>query len=197
MLSPRKAAVERSVRCNGALVRRLRHECDLRQKDLAALAGWSLRVIQKAEGSRCVDPSLLHNLSELFSTRGRQVTFDELRISNDDVVSRLLALWIDPETFDDPKHAVFASTPKCRIRGQSGELLIPELGKESSFLSFRDRVFSKMTRSAETSFDPIITWNETKGETIIYGEDSLTCVTSGRTVVLVSPSAQNQPPMSA
>ncbi len=165
-------------------MRRLRHACDLRQNDLASLVGWSKRVIQKAEGSRCVDPSLLHNLAELFSSKVRPVTFDELRVSNDDVVSTFLALWMNPDMQDDPKHSVFASGAKLRIRGQIGLSLTLDAEQESSFLNFRDRVFSKMTRSEEASFNPIVTWNEARTETIIYGDDLLTILSSGKMAVL-------------
>ena len=70
----------RSVRANGSSIRRFRLERGWTQKELGRLAGYSPRLIRKAEGCGLLDLETVRNIAEAFSHSGGMVTLQDLTL---------------------------------------------------------------------------------------------------------------------
>ncbi|MAT67917.1 MAG: hypothetical protein CMJ58_00155 [Planctomycetaceae bacterium] len=68
----------RSVRCNGDALRRLRTRRHWTQPELASLAGFTTRLIAKAEAGGALSPSTLEVLAETLSTAQHPVFPEDL-----------------------------------------------------------------------------------------------------------------------
>lgn len=75
---PHRDPSSRSTPCNGKLISRLRKELGWTQSDLAQRAGFTERLIVKAESSQPIAASTLKILSETFQESGQSVTLREL-----------------------------------------------------------------------------------------------------------------------
>lgn len=64
----------RSQLCNGPLIAKLRRQAGWTQKDLAAKAGFAVRVIVKAEAGQSVAPSSVHIIAEALTEGGVPTT---------------------------------------------------------------------------------------------------------------------------
>ncbi len=81
----------RSVRTNGNSVRRFRLERGWTQKKLANLAGYSPRLIRKAESCGLLDLETVRNIAEAFSSSGNIVTLQHLTLD----LRSIAAEWMD------------------------------------------------------------------------------------------------------
>jgi transcriptional regulator with XRE-family HTH domain len=73
-----ESTVNRSVPCNGKLISQLRRKLGWTQNDLARKAGFTERLIVKAEGSQKIAVSTLHIISETFCEAGATVSAADL-----------------------------------------------------------------------------------------------------------------------
>lgn len=68
----------RSFACNGRLVRSLREKNGLRQVDLAEIAGYSVRLIGKAEAGKSLSKATIEILAEALSSVGSRIAPHQL-----------------------------------------------------------------------------------------------------------------------
>ena len=71
-------ANRRSFACNGRLMRSIRERRGLRQFDLAQMAGFSVRLIGKAEAGQPLSMETIDVLAEALSSEERRITAADL-----------------------------------------------------------------------------------------------------------------------
>lgn len=72
----------RSVRINGSLLRKLRLDRGWTQEDLARAAGYSMRLIRKAESSARIDIETLRNISQAIGGEADATSLQKLTLDN-------------------------------------------------------------------------------------------------------------------
>lgn len=82
----------RSCQCNGEFVRYCRRSRGWTQEDLARAAGYSVRVIAKAEASGSIHPDTIEDIAHVLSTPEVTVHPEDLSSSPESVVLRLLSV---------------------------------------------------------------------------------------------------------
>ena len=131
-----------TVPVNGQRLQTLRQSAGLTQEELAEKAGYSDRLIRKAEASGPLRKSTIADLAEALSTTLQKVTFDDLVFSRD-LIARDIAAFIlngslsPPDALNDLLHPRFV----IRVAGQ--DLGIPFAGVmkgAGACESFRDQL---------------------------------------------------------
>ena len=79
-MSEYPSPVGRSMPCNGKLISQLRKAIGWTQGDLARRAGFTERLIVKAEASQSIAPSTLSIIAEALTEGGAAVVLQELSV---------------------------------------------------------------------------------------------------------------------
>jgi transcriptional regulator with XRE-family HTH domain len=131
-----------TVPVNGQRLQTLRQSAGLTQEELAEKAGYSDRLIRKAEASGPLRKSTIADLADALSTTAQKVTSDDLVFSHE-LIARDIAAFIlngslsPPDVLSDLLHPRFV----LRVAGQ--DLGIPFAGVikgASACESFRDQL---------------------------------------------------------
>lgn len=88
----------RSIRTNGNSIRRFRLDRGWTQQQLAKLAGYSPRLIRKAESCGPLDLETVRNIAEAFSSSGSIVTLQHLTLD----IRAIAVQWMDALNRDGP-----------------------------------------------------------------------------------------------
>lgn len=95
----------RSIRTNGNSIRRLRLERGWTQTELAKRAGYSPRLIGKAEGNGCLDLETIRNIAEALSNTGHVVSVEHLTLD----IRSIAVRWMDALNEHGPEMASYIS----------------------------------------------------------------------------------------
>lgn len=87
----------RTLACNGEAIRHLRARRGLTQAELASLAGYSRRLVAKAEAGQSVNTATIEVLCEALSTAESPVTPEELVVSPRDIARRIIEAYAKHE----------------------------------------------------------------------------------------------------
>lgn len=77
-MSWKERPTTRSILCNGELIKRYRSQRGLTQQELASEAGFTQRLIAKAEAGQTVHPDTVEILAETLSSGEKQITPEDL-----------------------------------------------------------------------------------------------------------------------
>lgn len=87
----------RSVPCNGEAVKNHRCRRGFTQPELASVAGFSIRLIQKAEASRPVHPDTLEILADALSTKTHPVFPEDLSATPKELARKVIEAFANHE----------------------------------------------------------------------------------------------------
>ena len=131
-----------TVPVNGQRVQSLRQSAGMTQEELAKKAGYSDRLVRKAEASSPLRKSTIADLADALSTATQKVTADDLVFSRE-LISRDVASFILNGSLSPPDALSDLIHPRFVLRAAGQDMGIPFAGDvkgASACQSFRDRL---------------------------------------------------------